>query len=675
MRALTLLGVVMALATSASQYILRAEQTERYAHPQASRHYTNSTVVRSTWSTKPRTGSTSTADRQTTDRKTTNGRITGTHTTDTLGTSLQITSRQPTSRQPTSRQPASRQPTSRQPTSIHTTKGTVTISSHASVSISTRETWSPRPGESTTVGTLSPTYPSSISTSHHSYTITLRSSRSGYSKTPVSKTTRQQTSRYERSTAYLTSLATTPVSESTMQKPSGYQPSTSDFTTPATTDTTRTTSHLGFRTTVTPPHSIVTPVLTTKDDASKTPISSGVTTPSSSISDVPSTNPHSESDHSTFRTATTSTERKVSKQPSATAPPVSSAEGSGPRPVSESAALSATTTDTTYPSDTVTTRTRPAKDSGMTTTNLADETVTINSSSSQTSGGGSGQPYTNSASLAPLHVTPTTMTPSTFYYGLPVVKPLKPESLTTATTSTDYLWSGSYVYDGSTSVIGQRPAHSSSDASTRSMTSTMQLNAPHSSSDSFASRHTIGTTNSSSRHGSDASATSSHMPITTSEDGGSDTQPTNSLPSPGTNASTKTRLGTHCTTALCGSHPDNDAFASNSSNLSPKQRAKTAGIAIGAAGLSMAFGAAMFAGARRYNRRKQRHQRSYLSSDSQTALAAKSNSYNQVRMVGALYGRGQPRSNEPSYGAVGVGSANGHRGTRRNANIFFPQAP
>ncbi|KAL3954429.1 hypothetical protein ACCO45_009992 [Purpureocillium lilacinum] len=419
-----------------------------------------------------------------------------------------------------------------------------------------------------------------------------------------------------------------------MQKPSGYQPSTSDFTTPATTDTTRTTSHLGFRTTVTPPHSIVTPVLTTKDDASKTPISSGVTTPSSSISDVPSTNPHSESDHSTFRTATTSTERKVSKQPSATAPPVSSAEGSGPRPVSEGAALSATTTDTTYPSDTFL---------------VADIRW------------GSGQPYTNSASLAPLHVTPTTMTPSTFYYGLPVVKPLKPESLTTATTSTDYLWSGSYVYDGSTSVIGQRPAHSSSDASTRSMTSTMQLNAPHSSSDSFASRHTIGTTNSSSRHGSDASATSSHMPITTSEDGGSDTQPTNSLPSPGTNASTKTRLGTHCTTALCGSHPDNDAFASNRSNLSPKQRAKTAGIAIGAAGLSMAFGAAMFAGARRYNRRKQRHQRSYLSSDSQTALAAKSNSYNQVRMVGALDGRGQPRSNEPSYGAVGVGSANGHR--------------
>ena len=120
----------------------------------------------------------------------------------------------------------------------------------------------------------------------------------------------------------------------------------------------------------------------------------------------------------------------------------------------------------------------------------------------------------------------------------------------------------------------------------------------------------------------------------------------------------------------------NDAFGgSGNTDQSGKQKATTAGIAIGAFGLSVMYGAAMFIVARRYKRKRQAHRRA--SSISGSSEASSEMQYtgagSPALMGGALLSRefsgygGIPGGRE-SHGSEQTGNS------ARTANISAPMA-
>lgn len=126
--------------------------------------------------------------------------------------------------------------------------------------------------------------------------------------------------------------------------------------------------------------------------------------------------------------------------------------------------------------------------------------------------------------------------------------------------------------------------------------------------------------------------------------------------------------GSSSTTSTDGSSPSststnsNDAFGSGSSSSGQTsgQKGTTAAIALGAAGVAGAYGAAMFIIARRYKRKKQRHQRS-----------SSVNSPSEMRQTGspALMGGALLSRDFTAAGYGGVhGNAAGHpSGNMRNS--------
>ena len=118
----------------------------------------------------------------------------------------------------------------------------------------------------------------------------------------------------------------------------------------------------------------------------------------------------------------------------------------------------------------------------------------------------------------------------------------------------------------------------------------------------------------------------------------------------------------------------NDAFgSSDKGEQTGKQKATTAGIAIGALGFSVMYGAAMFIVARRYKRKRQTHRRSSSISGSQASSEMQyTGSGSPALMGGALMS-----NNQYAYGSVGRESPNSipseDRGAR-NANISAPVA-
>lgn len=118
-------------------------------------------------------------------------------------------------------------------------------------------------------------------------------------------------------------------------------------------------------------------------------------------------------------------------------------------------------------------------------------------------------------------------------------------------------------------------------------------------------------------------------------------------------------------------HGDNDAFDSGdqSSHQSSKQKATTAGIAVGAFGLSVMYGAAMFIVARRYKRKRQGHRRSSSVSGSQASEEMRFNGTGSPALMGgALLGN---QNND--YGGMNRDSPYTQRGgAARNANISAP---
>ncbi|PNY24617.1 Signaling mucin MSB2 [Tolypocladium capitatum] len=130
---------------------------------------------------------------------------------------------------------------------------------------------------------------------------------------------------------------------------------------------------------------------------------------------------------------------------------------------------------------------------------------------------------------------------------------------------------------------------------------------------------------------------------------------------------------------------NNDPFDNNNNNgngngqgdQSSKQKATTAGIAMGAVGLSVMYGAAMFMVARRYKRKRQSHRRS--------SSVANGQGSSEMRYTGAgspaLMGGALANRDSPNYGGAGAGGRDSHGSGRsgaansgRTANISSPVA-
>lgn len=119
----------------------------------------------------------------------------------------------------------------------------------------------------------------------------------------------------------------------------------------------------------------------------------------------------------------------------------------------------------------------------------------------------------------------------------------------------------------------------------------------------------------------------------------------------------------------------NDAFDNNNTgDQSGRQKATTAGIAVGAFGLSVMYGAAMFIVARRYKRKRQGHRRSSSVAGSQNSSEMRYNAAGSPALMGgALLSR-----DLSNYG--GAGGRNSHGSGRsgansgRTANISAPVA-
>lgn len=147
-------------------------------------------------------------------------------------------------------------------------------------------------------------------------------------------------------------------------------------------------------------------------------------------------------------------------------------------------------------------------------------------------------------------------------------------------------------------------------------------------------------------------------------------------------------------TATDGSNPSstgsssNDAFGSSdsSSSQTSAQKGTTAAIAVGAFSVAGAYGAAMFVIARRYKRRKQRHQRS--SSVSSPEMQQGGSRGSPALMGGALlsrdftatHGNGNGNGNGAgNYGGVGGNmrdsQGSGRSGMNNSARTAFISAP
>lgn len=117
-----------------------------------------------------------------------------------------------------------------------------------------------------------------------------------------------------------------------------------------------------------------------------------------------------------------------------------------------------------------------------------------------------------------------------------------------------------------------------------------------------------------------------------------------------------------------------DAFDSGSSGSSSSQKATTAGIAVGAIGLSAMYGAAMFIVARRYKRKRQAHRRasSISGSDASSDMQYAPNG-SPALMGGALLSQDYSNYGAATRESQGSGRTGGN-GSARTANISAPVA-
>lgn len=122
---------------------------------------------------------------------------------------------------------------------------------------------------------------------------------------------------------------------------------------------------------------------------------------------------------------------------------------------------------------------------------------------------------------------------------------------------------------------------------------------------------------------------------------------------------------------------NNDAFGTGDSSDSQTaaQKGTTAAIAVGAASVAGAYGAAMFIIARRYKRRKQRHQRS----SSISTPSEMRHTGSPALMGGALLSRDFTTSSPGGYGGVSGTMRNsqgsGRSGMNNSARTAFISAP
>lgn len=120
-----------------------------------------------------------------------------------------------------------------------------------------------------------------------------------------------------------------------------------------------------------------------------------------------------------------------------------------------------------------------------------------------------------------------------------------------------------------------------------------------------------------------------------------------------------------------GNGNNNDAFGSGNNDQSSKQKATTAGIAVGALGLSVMYGAAMFIVARRYKRKRQGHRRSSSVTGSQTSSDMQYHSNGSPAMMGG----GLLSRDVSTYDGVGGRDSHASGGhSARTANISAPVA-
>lgn len=122
-----------------------------------------------------------------------------------------------------------------------------------------------------------------------------------------------------------------------------------------------------------------------------------------------------------------------------------------------------------------------------------------------------------------------------------------------------------------------------------------------------------------------------------------------------------------------GGNNNNDAFGSgDQGDQSPKQKGTTVGIAMGALGLSVMYGAAMFVVARRYKRKRQGHRRASSITSSQPSSEMRYNGNGSPALMGgAIMSR-----DTSSYGGVAGGRDSHASGgnSARTANISAPVA-
>lgn len=122
-----------------------------------------------------------------------------------------------------------------------------------------------------------------------------------------------------------------------------------------------------------------------------------------------------------------------------------------------------------------------------------------------------------------------------------------------------------------------------------------------------------------------------------------------------------------------GNNSNNDAIDSgDNSGSSSKQQATTAGIAVGALGLSVMYGAAMFIVARRYKRKRQGHRRASSISGSEASSEMQYGGTGSPAMMGGAL-LSQDASN---YGGAGGRDSHGsgNNSSARTANISAPVA-
>jgi hypothetical protein len=123
-----------------------------------------------------------------------------------------------------------------------------------------------------------------------------------------------------------------------------------------------------------------------------------------------------------------------------------------------------------------------------------------------------------------------------------------------------------------------------------------------------------------------------------------------------------------------GSGSDSTFSDNDTGNTTAQERARTAGIAVGALSLAGLYGAAMFIVARRYKRKRQGHQRaSSLTSSQASSEMRYTGAGSPALMGGALLSR-----DISSYGGYAAGGRDSHgsgqSGSARTANISAPVA-